>query len=897
MVTLNLDKIFNPKSIALIGASDEEGSVGYLLMRNLTKSGYNGKVFPVNIRKAEILGIKAYSNVGVIPDAVDLAIIATPAKTVPDVLEQCGKKGILGVIIISSGFKEAGQEGKALEEKITSIAKSYGIRIVGPNCLGVIRPSINLNATFVNKMPISGNIAFISQSGALGAAILDWAAHESTGFSNFISVGSMVDVDFGDLIDYFGTDSKTRSILMYIEGITETRKFMSAARHFARTKPIIAVKAGRFSESAKAAASHTGSLAGESMVYDAAFKRVGIVCVSEIEDLFNTAEVLGKQPNPKGPNLAIITNAGGPGVMSTDALISRGGKLATLSPKTLEALNKVLPPFWSKANPIDILGDAKADRYRAATEICLRDDEIDGLLIIYTPQGGSNPTEIAKIIAELRESKGSNKTILTSFMGYSEVAEANHILNEHNIPTYLAPEQAVSTFMYMYQYKRNLELLYQTPSELPIDSTPPKRPLTTIIRNAARENREMFTESEAKLFLSEYNIPVVNTLEAKTADEASVQAMRVGYPVVLKILSPQIIHKTEADGVVLDIESETELRKAFDQTVENAKKYNPKAEIQGVTIQPMIRKRGYEVILGAKTDPIFGPVILFGMGGVGVELFRDVTIGLPPLNQTLARMMMEETKVYQLLKGYRNAKPANLKMLEEIIVRFSQMMVDFPQLKEVDINPLFINDKEAFALDARIVISKDRVFTKSEPYEHLVISPYPQKYETLWRLHDGRIVLLRPIKPEDEPLWLEMFQCFSEQSIRYRFFEIIKDTPHETRIRYCNIDYDREMGIVAEITEEGHRKIAGVVRLIVEPDGKTGEIAVIVADPWQGLGMGTKMVDYILDICKDKNLETVYAEMLKDNVRAIGIMRKMGFTIKKKDEETVEAILNFKEEL
>ena len=896
LITLNLDKIFDSKSIAVVGASDKENSVGYTLMKNLMELGYNGKVYPVNIRKKEILGFKAYQAVDQLPETVDLAIIATPAKTVPDVVEQCGKAGILGIIIISAGFKEVGSEGKELEERILEIKKKYNLRIIGPNCLGIIRPSIHLNATFGTKMPKPGNIAFISQSGALCTAILDWAIHENIGFSNFVSVGSMSDVDFGDLIDYFGTDPKTRSILMYIEGITDARKFMSAAKHFARTKPVIVVKAGKFGESAKAASSHTGSLTGEDMTYDAAFKRAGIVRVEEIADLFNSAEVLGMQPLPRGPNLAIVTNAGGPGVMATDALIARGGKLAKLNQKTMDTLNKILPPYWSRGNPVDILGDAKADRYKAVVKACLDDKNVDGLLMIYTPQGVANPAEIAKTIAKLRKSRGSYKTILTSFMGHEEVEEANRVLNENNIPTYSTPEQAVKTYMYMYQYKRNLELLYETPEELPVDSVPPKRPLMVIMRNAAREKREILTEMEAKQLLECFNIPIVKTLVAKTPDEAAISASQIGYPVVLKILSPQIVHKTDAGGVVLDINSQAELRTAYDNIVKRAKEYNPAAEIHGVTVQPMIKKHGYEIILGAKTDSLFGPTILFGMGGVGVELFKDVATGLPPLNQTLARRIMEETKVYQLLKGYRNAPPANLKLLEETMVWFSQMLVDFPQLKEVDINPLFINEKEAFALDARVVIDKEQVFAKLEPHEHLVISPYPKKYETLWKLRDGRTVLLRPIKPEDEPLWLEMFQNFSEQSIRYRFFNIIKNTPHEVRVRYCNIDYDREIAIVPELTEDGRRKILGVVRVPIEPDKKTGEIAVIVADPWQGLGLGSKMMDYMIEICKDKKLETIYGVMLSDNYQAINLMKKMGFTIKYLSDGTVKGTLNLKEE-
>ncbi|UCH70868.1 MAG: GNAT family N-acetyltransferase, partial [Candidatus Bathyarchaeota archaeon] len=618
--------------------------------------------------------------------------------------------------------------------------------------------------------------------------------------------------------------------------------------------------------------------------------------VDEIADLFNSAEVLGMQELPRGPNLAIITNAGGPGVMATDALIAKRGKLARLGQKTMDMLNSVIPHYWSKGNPIDILGDAKADRYKAVVEACLDDENVDGLLIIYAPQGVADPIEIAKSIVELRKSRHSYKTVLTSFMGHDEVEEANRIFNENNIPTYSTPEQAVKTYLYMYQYKRNLELLYETPEELPVDSVPPKRPLMVIMRNAARENREILTEMEAKQLLENYSIPVVKTLMAKTANEAAVSASQIGYPVVLKILSPQIIHKTDAGGVVLNINSETELREAFDNIIQRAKKYNPEAEIRGVTIQPMIKKQGYEIILGAKIDPLFGPAILFGMGGVGVELFKDVAIGLPPLNQTLARRIMEETKVYQLLKGYRNVPPANYKLLEETMVRFSQMLVDFPQLKEVDINPLFIDGTEAFALDARIVIDKECVFAKFEPHEHLVISPYPKKYETLWKLRDGRTIFLRPIKPEDEPLWLEMFQHFSEQSIRYRFFRLIKDTPHEVRVRYCNIDYDREIAIVAELTEDGRRKILGVVRVPIEPDKTTGEIAVIVADPWQGLGLGAKMVDYMIEICKDKKLQTIYGFMLSDNTRAIDLFEKMGFTIKYLSDGTVKGTLDLKEE-
>jgi acetyltransferase len=895
--TLNLDKIFNPQTVAIIGASDAQGSVGYAIVKNFTRLGYAGKVYLVNIRKPEILGVKTYPTVEQIPEHVDLAIIATPAKTVPDVIEECGRAGVRGAIIVSAGFKETGPEGKALEEKILETAKKFGVRIIGPNCIGIIRPRINLNATFVDKVPKPGNVAFLSQSGALGSAILDWAIHENIGFSNFVSVGSMIDVDFGDLIDYFGTDPKTKSILMYVEGITEARKFMSAARHFARTKPIIVVKSGRFSESAKAAASHTGSLSGEDDIYDAAFKRAGIVRVEEISDLFNAAEVLGTQPLPRGPNLAIITNAGGPGVMTTDALIDRGGKLAKLSKKTLDGLNSVLPPFWSHGNPIDVLGDAKADRYRAAVEACLNDETIDGILVIFTQQAVSESVEIAKGIVELVRGKAyQNKTILTSFMGYGAVQEANSILNANNIPTYSTPEQAVKTYMYMHQYQRNVELIYETPEELSVDASPPKRPINVILRNAAMEDREILTEDETKKILKYYNFPVVKTAAANNVEEAVAYAQQLGFPVVLKILSPQIVHKSDAGGVILNVQSGSEVREAFETLIQRATAYNPNAQIIGVTVQPMVQKKGYEVIIGGKTDPLFGPVILFGMGGVGVELFKDYSMGLPPLNTTLIRRMMEETKVYQQLKGYRNSPPADIKKLEETLLLFSQLLVDFPQIKEIDINPLLINEKEACILDARIVVDKKHACKKFEHHEHMVISPYPKKYEILWALRNGEDVLLRPIKPEDEPLWLEMFQNFSEESIRYRFFQMLKDTPHEVRVRYCNIDYDREIAIVAELTEEGRRKILGVSRLSVEPDGKSGEMAFIVGDKWQNFGLGTKMVDYVLDIAKEMGVENVYSIMLPDNYRALSLTKKMGFDIEYLGDGTVKGTLNLKNE-
>lgn len=764
----DLSAFFSPRSIAVIGASDEEGTVGWRLMKNLME--YKGNVYPVNIRKDEVLGVKAYRSVEDIPESVDLAVIATPAPTVPGIVEQCGRAGVKNLIIISAGFREVGEEGRALEAKIIEARDRYALNIIGPNCLGIIRPSSNLNATFLSRTPKPGNVAFISQSGALGSAIVDWAVNENIGFSAFISVGSMLDVDFGDLIEYLGKDPETKSILLYIEGISDAKRFMSAARHFSRTKPIIVVKAGKFAESARAVQSHTGSLAGEDVVYDAAFKRAGVIRVDEISELFNCAEALAKQPLPNGPRLAIITNAGGPAIMATDALIASGGRLAELDPNTIEELNRVLPKHWSKGNPIDLIGDADASRYRRALELCLKDSNVDGILVVYTPTM-IDSVEIARTVVDVckdstNSSSNSNsssdnsrygsssKPVLTSFMFQHE---ANRILNENGIPTYDTPEQAVKTFIHMYQYKHRLEMLYQTPEAL-IDFMPPKRPLLTMINNAIAEKRRILDEVESKEFISYYNIPVVRTLIARSEDEAVALASSIGYPVVLKIYSKDITHKSDVGGVMLNLNDEHEVREAYNRMMQNVRAKMPDARIDGVTVQPMVKMKGVEVILGARYDPIFGPVILFGMGGVGVELFKDFAVGLPPLNQVLARMLMEETRVHRLLKGYRDIPAADMRALEQLLVSFSQMLIDFPEIEEVDINPLLVHGKNIIALDARIVVDEARASARAkakagkdhDPYRHLIISPYPKRYERLWTLKDGRIVLLRPIKPEDE---------------------------------------------------------------------------------------------------------------------------------------------------
>ncbi len=702
----NLDKIFKPKSIAIIGASEKVDSAGYRILRNLVSSGYKGVVYPINPKYGSIQGVHAYPTVNDLPKVVDLAIVAIPSKVVTDIVEQCGRKGIKGIVIVSAGFKETGKGGKALEKKLMEIKENYNLRIIGPNCVGFIMPYLNLNATFIGSGPEKGNIALFSQSGAICSAILDWAAATKVGFSAFVSVGSMLDVDFGDLIDYFGTDRNTRSILLYVESITNARKFMSAARSFARVKPIVVIKSGRYEEGAKAVLSHTGALAGKDAVYDAAFKRAGIVRVKDIEDLFNCSTILDKQPQPTGPNLAIITNAGGPGVLATDSIIEKGGKIANLSKETMEKLDRILPEFWSKGNPIDIIGDADEERYQKVTEVCLDDNSIDGLLILCVPQAMADPRRLAEKIIDI--SRKSDKPILTSFIGEESLYHARQILNRNDVPTYSTPEEAVESYMHLYHYARNLALLFETPEKLSIKTpcSDDKDKLKEIADMALKEDRTLLTEGESKEFLKYYGIESTTPFVAISEDEAAQLAEKIGYPVVMKVHSHQITHKSDVGGVILDLQSECGVKESFREMVKKAQKKVPDAKIEGVTIQKMIKTKGHELILGSKKDPVFGSVILFGMGGVYTEIFKDKAIGFPPLNQVLAQRIIEQTKAYEILQGIRDYSPIDMQKVDETMMKFSRLIINHPEIKEIDINPLIASDDTLIAADARIIVDK-----------------------------------------------------------------------------------------------------------------------------------------------------------------------------------------------
>jgi acetyltransferase len=873
----DIKRMFNPKTVALIGATDKEGSIGSAVMQNLLRS-QDRKIFAVNPKRKTVMGTECFKNLSDISEEIDLAVIATPAQMVPDALRDCAKTSLQGAIIVSAGFKEIGEEGRKLENEISEIRKIHGMRIVGPNCLGIIRPTINLNASFLDVHPESGNIAFISQSGALGTAILDWAITAQIGFSMFASLGSMLDIDFGDLIDFLGDDPYTRSILIYMEGVGNARKFMSAARGFARNKPIIILKPGKFTESAKAALSHTGAMAGDDQVYDAAFKRAGVVRIDGTGDLFNTAEVLDSRHLPKGRRLAIVTNAGGVGVMATDAVIGQGGQLAVLSEKTIAALDKTLPSFWSKGNPVDVLGDAPIERYTTAMNKCLEDPGVDAILMIYTPQGPAIPVELAQATAQLAERAG--KPIIATWMGGKTIEEAKQVLIHNNIPTYETPEEAVKTYMYMYKYGRNLELLYETPEELPIDQSPPKNNLKALINKTLKEDRTVLSEVESKRFLAAYGITTFNTYTATNIDEAVSTANSIGYPLVIKILSPDITHKTDVGGVAVGISSEEALRTEYTAMMENVKRKAPGATITGVTVQKMLEKIDYELILGAKKDNDFGSIIVFGLGGIGAEIMKSIGIGLPPLNQTLARRLIEDSGISKMLQGYRGKTPADMKLLEQMIVNFSNLIIDFPEIAEMDINPISISKGKPYALDARIIIDKTG-FDPAQHYSHLVMTPYPRRYVMSWRLTDGQEVTLRPIRPEDEPLEYEMLTTLSEKSMKQRFFQPIMGISHEMLVRFCNIDYDREMAIAAVVREGEKRRIIGIGRLVIEPGTKDGEFASLVHDSYQGKGLGYKLMDVLIGIAQDKNLNSIYGIVLSDNERMLGATKKLGFVPQK----------------
>ena len=883
-----LNAFFEPESIAVIGATEKAGSVGRTILWNLINNPFGGTVFPINPKRASVLGIKAYPNLAALPQPVDLAVIVTPAPMVPGLIDECVETGVKGAIIISAGFKETGAQGAEMERQILEQARRGKLRLIGPNCLGVMSPLTGVNATFAGAMARPGHVGFISQSGALCTAVLDWSLNANVGFSAFVSIGSMVDVNWGDLIDYLGSDPQTTSIVLYLETIGDARSFLSAAREVARTKPIIVIKAGRSQEAALAATSHTGALAGSYEVFDAACRRSGVLTVNHIDELFSLADVLAQQPRPKGPRLTILTNAGGPGVLATDALISAGGQLADLSHQSKAALDQLLPAHWSHNNPVDVLGDADPERYARALEIAAQDPNSDGLLVILTPQAMTDPTLTAERLKLYAKQTG--KPILASWMGGAEVSSGTKILSQAGIPTFPYPDTAAQAFASMWHYISNLRGVYETPlPSLQLDEDGPDQSLMTkLIETSRQAGRTLLTEVESKQLLAAYGIPTVETRVATSEHEAVRCAEEIGYPVVLKLLSETITHKTDVGGVQLHLSGPDAVCNAYRSIATAVADRVGIEHFQGVTVEPMISRDGYELILGSSLDPQFGPVLLFGSGGQLVEVYRDRALALPPLTSTLALRMMEQTRIFTALKGARGRPPVDLDALEQLLVRFSYLVAEQRWIKEIDINPLLASPEGLLALDARVVLYGSE--TSEDELPKLAIRPYPQQYVQPWTLSNGTPVMLRPIRPEDEPLMVKFHETLSDRSVYFRWLhalQLSQRVAHERLTGVCFIDYDRQMALVADYhnPQTGQHEIIGVGRIIKEPGEDEAEFAVIVTDQFQHQGLGAELLRRLIQIARNENLQRLTGDILIENQGMQAVCKKLGFSVRYAPEE------------
>jgi acetyltransferase len=889
-----LESIFLPRSVAVIGATDREGTVGRSIVSNLLESKFPIKVYAVNPSHSEVLGVKTYKQIGDIPGGVDLAVVVTPAHTVPQVIGECVDADVKSAVVISAGFRERGHEGILLEGQIQKHLSRGSMRLIGPNCLGFMNPTIGLNATFAKSMPQKGSVAFLSQSGALLTSILDWGQSEQVGFSAIVSTGSMLDVGWGDLIYHFGNDPHTKSILLYMESVGDARSFLSAAREIALSKPIIVIKAGRSDAASRAAASHTGALTGSDDVLEAAFRRCGILRVQNIADLFYMAEVLSKQPRPRGPRLTIVTNAGGPGVLATDSLMATGGELTVLSSESLHELDGFLSSHWSHNNPVDVLADADAEGFVKAVGIASKDAASDGLLAIIAPQGLADPTQVAERMKPLAHTSG--KPLLASWMGGDGVAEGTAILNAAGIPTFSYPDTAARAFTYMWRYTYNLRGLYDTPalvggSDVAADAR--SKVSETVLRVRAHGGT-MLNEFEAKKLLALYGIPVVETRMAENEEQAVACAAEIGYPVVLKLLSSTIAHKTDVDGVRLRLQTGEQVRSAY-RAIQTAVVEKRGAEhFGGVTVQPMVQRDGYELILGSSVDAQFGPVILFGSGGVMVEVYRDRALALPPLNTTLAHRMMEQTKIYSALLGVRGRKPVNMTALEGLLVRFSQLVMEQPWIKEIDINPLLATSEQLIALDARVVVHDSAV--QEEQLPRPTIRPYPSQYVREWSLKDGTPVTIRPIRPEDEPLMVQFHTTLSERSVYLRYFcslSLSTRVEHERLVRICFGSYDRGFALVADRKnpDTGQHEVLGVGRFSAINRAEA-EAAVLVSDRWHGLGLGTELLASAARVARAEKFKRLSGEILRDNLATQAIFKKVGFRLRSmEDPSSVAALL------
>ncbi len=865
MTTHNLQALLAPASVALIGASELRGSLGAVVMQNLVGAGFAGPIYPVNPKYAEVQGRAAWPAVRDLPAAPDLAIVCTPPATIPGIVSELAELGTRAAAVLTAGLGES--ECTAL--------KTSGLRVLGPNSVGLMVPDLRLNATFAHANALRGDIAFLSQSGAMGVVILDWAKPRGIGFSTFLSLGDAVDVDFGDALDYLGCDPRTRAILLYIESVPRARKFLSAARAAARIKPVVALKAGRVAEGERAAASHTGAMAGSDEVVDYALRRAGVLRVDEIEDLFGAVEALERLPHSLGTRLAILTNGGGPGVMATDALISAGGKLAELSAATVAALDAVLPPTWSRANPIDLIGDADTRRYRESLEIVARDPGVDAVLVLYAPTAMAPSLEVAKSVIQLR--RASRAPFLTCWLGGESVAEARALFAREGVATYETPEDAVKALVQLARHRSVRELLMRTPPSPPAEVRAGAERAREVVAAALAAGRTWLTGPQAMAVLEAYGVPSVSAVAAADADQAVAKAERLGFPIALKLSSPDVVHKSDIGGVELDLQSSEAVREAAHAMQQRLASLAPTARFEGFIVQRMARRPGaHELIVGAAMDPLFGPFLLFGQGGIAVELLDDRAVALPPLDLSLADELISRTRVARLLRGYRNQPPADLNAVRLLLVHVSELMAEVPEIQELDLNPVLADERGVLVLDARIAVRR----AGPEDFDRLAIRPYPREHEEQVELPDGRRVILRPIRPEDEPKHLTFFRGLGPDDLRFRFFHLVREMPHAELARYTQIDYDREMAFLAlELDSGAEGPELGIVRGIRHPNGSTAEFAIVVGSSARGQGLGRILLEKMIRYLHQSGVQYVVGRVLRDNVRMLALARSLGFSI------------------
>ncbi|HEY5603237.1 MAG TPA: bifunctional acetate--CoA ligase family protein/GNAT family N-acetyltransferase [Gammaproteobacteria bacterium] len=873
-----LDRLFNPQAIAVFGASERANSVGNLVFRNLLEAGFGGELYAINPKHERVQGKPCFPDIEHIHAPVDLAVIATPARSVPDIIRRCGEAGVRAAIVLSAGFGEAGDEGAALQKDMLEQARIYDMRILGPNCLGILRPQSGLNASFSHNSALPGNMALVSQSGALCTAVLDWAQSNANGFSAIVSLGDAADVDFGDVLSYLAMDPHTHSILLYVEGIRNARSFLSGLRIAARLKPVVVVKAGRYAAGSRAAVSHTGALVGGDDVFHAALRRAGVVRAYTIKQMFSAAEVLSSRDyRVKGNRLAIVTNGGGPGVMAADRAAEMNVTLPELEPQTLAALDKLLPAHWSHGNPVDILGDAQPERYKEAVTICLQDNNVDGVLVMLTPQAMTAPLAAAEAV--IAAANGNNKPVLACWMGEQQVAAARAMFGQQKIAQFDTPEASIDAFSFLTSYHRNQELLMQVPGPLGRSIEPDIEGARLIIEGALAEGRKLLSGLETKAILRAFGIPVTETIEANSANQALVVAESLGFPVAMKINSPDITHKSDVSGVRLNIHSAGAVRNVFNELLAAVKAKRPDATINGVTLERMAEwPNGRETMIGVVRDPIFGPAISFGAGGTAVEILQDRFVSLPPLNRFIAGQMIARTRVSRLLEPFRGMPPVNREALENVLLRVSELVGELPHVIEMDINPLLVDENGVIAVDARMTV--EHPSHSNKPYAHMAIHPYPSHLANRQQLADGTDVIIRPIRPEDSGIEQEFVSKLSPQAKYFRFMRALQELTPEMLVRFTQIDYDQEMALIAVVTDKNREREVGVARYATQPDGKSCEFAIVVADEWRRHGIGYLLMSQLIQIARRQDLDIMESEVLASNTGMLKLAEKMGFTIK-----------------